>query len=71
MVSMLVLRLEARSSKLDDIRYLDSIHSFDMSFDTSKRKSIEHRAPCFLACPCVCLETGGAGTGAKARTGAG
>jgi hypothetical protein len=71
MVSMLVLRLEARSSKLDDIRYIDSIHSFDTSFDTSKRKSLEHRAPYFLACPCVCPETGGAGTGAKARTGAG
>jgi len=24
---------------------------------------------CFLACTCVCLDTGGAGTGAKARTG--
>jgi len=65
MVSMLVSRLEARSSKLDELRYLDSIHSFD----SSKRKSLEHRAPCFLACTCVCLDTGGADTGAKARTG--
>ncbi len=71
MVSMLVSRLEARSSKLDDLRYIDSIHSFDTSFDTSKRKFLEHRASCFLACTCVCLDTGGAGTGAKARTGAG
>ena len=68
MVSMLVSRLEARSSKLDDLRYLDSIPSFDTSFDTSKRKSLEHRAPCLLACICVCLDTGGAGTGAKAGT---
>ena len=56
-------RTEDRGQRTEDRRQRTENLTSDILLLTSA-------PPCFLACTCVCLDTGGAGTGAKARTGA-